>query len=92
MKNIGQKIKQARNDRRITQEALAKAIGVSDKSISAYESGRVQPPLEALEKIASYTDQSLTYFIEPTNDSNIIKKLNEVQIIFEEIKSLLQKK
>jgi len=91
MKNLGEKIKQARKNRHITQEDLARAIGVSDKSISAYESGRVQPPLEVLDKIASSTDQSLTYFISPSNDSNITQKLTEVQRIFEEIKSLLQK-
>ncbi len=91
MKLLATKIKQARKSRQITQEDLARAIGVSDKSISAYESGRVHPPLEILEKIAKSTDHSMTYFVDPSAESSILQKLNEVQKLFEEIRSLLHK-
>jgi transcriptional regulator with XRE-family HTH domain len=63
MIKLGQKIKKARKQKRITQEDLANAIGVSDKSISAYESDRINPPLQILEKIAEKTDESLSYFL-----------------------------
>lgn len=91
MKQLATKIRLARNTKKITQEELARAIGVSDKSISAYESGRVQPPLEILEKIATSTNHSLTYFIDPSVGPSIMQKLDEVQELFEEIKKLLSK-
>lgn len=91
MKNIGEKIKQARKKRKITQEDLGQAIGLSDKSISAYESDRISPPIKVLEKIAHETDQSLSYFLEEKTEDLILGKLNEVERLFEEIKSLMKK-
>src|SRR3989344_8654904 len=87
---IGAKIRQARKGKRVTQEDLADAIGVSDKSISAYESNRVSPPLKVLEKIAEQTDQSLTFFLEDSIESAILSKLKEVERQFKEIKFLLE--
>ena len=92
MKQLGEKIKIARKKKQITQEHLARAVGVSDKSVSAYESGRVQPPLEVLEKIARSTQLPISYFVDTSANTTIIEKLNEVQQIFEEIKLLLKSK
>lgn len=89
---IGRKIKNARKNKQITQEDLARAIGVSDKSISAYESERIEPPLKILEKIADETGKSLSYFLEETIESSILNKLNDIEIQFREIKRLLEKK
>lgn len=92
MVKIGQKIKQARKIKRITQEDLASAIGVSDKSVSAYESERIDPPLKVLEKIADETNQPLSYFLEDNVESEILAKLNQIEKEFKEIKKILQKK
>jgi transcriptional regulator with XRE-family HTH domain len=91
MLKIGQKIKAARKVKRITQEELARAIGVSDKSISAYESNRANPPLNVIEKISKITNQSLGFFLEETIEVSILSKLREVEAQFEEIKKLLKK-
>ena len=92
MVKVGERIKLARKVRRITQEDLAAAIGISDKSISAYESNRISPPLGVLEKIADHTDQRLSYFLEETIESSILSKLTEVEKQFKEIKALLEKR
>jgi len=42
---IGEKIKLLRVEKGIKQEELAKALHVSQKAISHYETGRVTPPL-----------------------------------------------
>ena len=91
MIKIGRRIKQARNNKRITQDELAHSIGISDKSISAYESDRIDPPLQILEKIAETTGQPMSYFIEEKVESSILAKLNDVERQFKEIKSLLKK-
>lgn len=90
MPKLGQKIKEARRKRDITQEELAKAIGVTDKSISAYESGRITPPLYVLQKIAHKTDHSVSYFVQDTAESTILAKLTEIEQQFAEIKDLLR--
>jgi len=87
---IGEKIRRARKIKAITQENLANAIGVSDKSVSAYESERVSPPLKVLEKIAEQTDQSLAFFLEENIENSIMNKLKEVEKQLSEIKILLE--
>lgn len=90
MVKVGQKIRHARKTRQITQEDLAQAIGVSDKSISAYESDRISPPIKVLERIADKTEHSLTYFLEETIESGILAKLTMVEKQLSEIKDLLK--
>ncbi len=92
MAKIGDKIKKARTTKQITQEDLAKAIGVSDKSISAYESGRVSPPLGILKKISDKTSQPLNYFLEEKAEMSLLSKLEKIERDFEEIKKLLKEK
>lgn len=94
MVKLGQKIKKARLEKRITQEDLASAIGVSDKSISAYESNRINPPISVLERIADETDLTLGYFLDNSKDQEveILSKLKSVEKLFLEIKELLKVK
>lgn len=91
MVKIGSKIKEARKTKRITQEDLAKAIGVSDKSVSAYESNRITPPLKVIERIAQTTDYSLSYFVEDSVEQKILAKLTDIELQFAEIKKILKK-
>lgn len=49
MKN---RIKELRKERKMTQEDLAKRVGVSRQSIIAIESGKYHPSLELAYKIA----------------------------------------
>lgn len=91
MVKVGKKIKEARKNHSITQEELAQAIGVSDKSISAYESNRISPPLKILEKIAEETHSPLSYFFEENIESSILAKLETLEKNFDEIKKLLKK-
>jgi transcriptional regulator with XRE-family HTH domain len=91
MRKVGMMIKIARKTRRITQSDLAKAIGVSNKSVSAYESGRIQPPLKMLEKIADSTEHDVEFFVGGYIESKIFAKLNEIEKLFKEIKAELEK-
>lgn len=91
MLKLGKKIRFARKQKRVTQEDLAQTLGVSDKSISAYESDRTSPPLHILEKIAAATNQPLSYFLDENVESSILAKLKEVESQFSEIKKLLKK-
>ena len=89
---LGERIRKARIEARLSQATLAHAIGVSDKSVSAYEQGRSQPPFEKLKKIAQHTHRPLSYFTEEeTNESTIVAKLATIEQELEEIKKLLQK-
>ena len=49
---LGQKIKEIRKSRKITQEQLAEKIGVGTPNISYIETGKFAPSIENFEKIA----------------------------------------
>ena len=89
---LSKRIKQAREEAHLSQMALAKGIGVSDKAISSYEQGRSMPPVEKLKKIAQQTRRPVNYFTnENIEEVAIVAKLMNVERELAEIKRLLQK-
>lgn len=89
---LAQRIRQAREEAHLSQEELGSAVGVSDKSISAYEKGRAAPPFDKLKKIATATNYPLNYFGDENVDQAIIAaKLESIEKQFEEVKKILQK-
>lgn len=57
---IGENIKYYRLKRYLSQADLAKKIGCTQKSISLYESNKVEPKTEMIKKIAYVLDVSWT--------------------------------
>lgn len=89
---LAYRIKSARKDAHLSQAALGESIGVSDKSVSAYEKGRSTPPFEKLKKIAQQTNHSLSYFTqEKSEEMTIVNKLYSIEQELEEIRKLLKK-
>ncbi|HUV72300.1 MAG TPA: helix-turn-helix transcriptional regulator [Clostridia bacterium] len=81
-------LKQARKTASLSQKQLAQKLGVSDKTISAYESSRAIPPLPTLKKIAQITSQPLSFFLEEENNSEVALINEKLNIIIEEIKKI----
>lgn len=49
-------LKELRKDRRLTQDELAKALGVSRQTINAIENDKYNPTLELAIRLARYLD------------------------------------
>ena len=60
--NIGNKIKNLRKSRKMTQEDFAAKIGVSRSTLSCYEIGQRTPSLKTLQEIAEIFGIGLDYF------------------------------
>lgn len=58
-KEIACKIKTIREKKGLSQERFGSKIGVSGKSVSAYENGRCRPPLKVLEAISETYDTTV---------------------------------
>ena len=61
---IGEKIKSLRESEALTQEEIAVKVGVSKEFISMVESGKRNPSLEVLSKIASVFSKEASYFMD----------------------------
>lgn len=62
MTPIGEKIKHARIEIGLTQEALADAVGVEPPTISRWESGQIEPRPATLVKIAKAVEKPVSWF------------------------------
>lgn len=66
--NISQKLYALRTKKDMTQSEIAKIAGVSDKSISAWEAGKRDPKVKAIQNICAYFHLDLNTFIDNTSD------------------------
>ncbi len=65
---IGNRIKELRTSKNLTQEDIAKMVKVSKATISNYEKGKVSPPIELLIKFAERYDVSIDWLCGLSNE------------------------
>ena len=58
-KILGENIKRVRTEKGVSRKELAEKLGVSEVSISTYENGQKQPPLEKIFSIADFLKVSV---------------------------------
>ena len=62
MTYFGSRLKYLRKQEDITQEQLAKSLGVAKSTISMYENGRREPDFEAIEAISDFFNVNMRTF------------------------------
>lgn len=78
---IGKRIKQYRNNKKLTQEQMANDLSLSTFYISKIENGKSTPTLETLALISNYLGLDLAYLITGTSkleNEYYINKLNQI--------------
>lgn len=93
LKELGIRIQTAREDKRMSQEQLASAIGCSQSALSNYEKGKRRIYLSQLEKLSEVLEKPLDYFVEgfienrpvvvAAKDNHILKIINELYLLSE---------
>ena len=63
----GERLKQLRKNKKITQSELGEKINVTKVSISGYESGNRTPDTDTLQKIADFFEVSTDYLLGRTD-------------------------
>lgn len=66
--DIGEKIKELRKSKKMTQEELAKACNISKNALWNYENNKRTPPTDILKKISELFDVSINELIYSGND------------------------
>lgn len=89
--NFGEKLRKLRNDRKMTQEELAKRVGVSRATIAGYETKGKEPPYSTLIKIAKELNCSIDYLLKNNVEDNVnIEKNNYYSSVISEREDLQQ--
>ncbi len=78
----GAVIKELREKNKITQSRLAETLGVSDKAISKWETGKGYPDITLLEPIADVFHISITELISGSTVSNVNVSANMLKSLF----------
>jgi len=94
---FSKRIAALRKQRKMTQEELADALGISRAALSHYEQGRREPDFETVQKIASFFGVSTDYLLGRTDDptpseisGSALKRMLR-SMLLEKEKDLLQK-
>lgn len=83
---IGDRIKELRKSKKVTQRELARKIHRSERIVQKYESGEVSPPWNAVERIAEALNVPFNELV-PDNSQEAIDLFDtprEIDIVFHE--------
>ena len=83
------KIKKLREKKGLSQERFGNKIGVSGKSISAYEKGRCVPPTKVLETISKVYNVPAFYICD-TNKNDLSTIISEIKLRVGKIEEILE--
>lgn len=75
MSVFSNRLRMLRKSRKVSQTRLAKALGYGYTAIANYESGRNEPSLGDLRRIADFFDVSADYLLGRTDDQYSHKNL-----------------
>lgn len=89
MKNIADNIKNLRVQNKLSQHRFGFKIGISGKTISAYENGKCVPTLKVLEKISEVYQVSVST-ITVSSEDLLLSRIRKLQEDLNEITRLIQ--
>lgn len=76
--SIGDRLKDARKANGLTQEQLSELAGVARENIGRYETGKSQPTVDVLIRLADALNVSTDYLLERSGDLHIKKSMREI--------------
>lgn len=82
--NIGKKIKSIREKNNLSQSRFGLKIGVSGKTVSAYETERSFPSLKVMDSITKVYNVHIV-----GSELNLNQRIQNIQKEFEELKAIL---
>lgn len=88
IKDIGQRIKTARQARGLTQGDLAELVQTSSKTVSSLEVGRVEPSVSQLMALSAVLQEPIGYFV-GEDSSSVVSKFDRVAGELAEIRKLM---
>ena len=81
---IGNKLKEYRENRNMTQKEIAEALGVEPATVSKYESGLLEPKIDSLKKLAEIFDVTVDELLKDENEKFNISSINVLKVLREQ--------
>lgn len=78
MKTVGERIRYFRKDRNMTQDKLAELTGIHPVSIRKYETNKMQPQIEQIERIASILDVNVSAIVGYNSKPSIVRTVGDL--------------
>lgn len=82
-------LKRLREEKGISQQTLAHAIGCSQQSVNKYENHNIEPDIETLIRIADYFETSVDFIVGHTNIRHKVEPVRSFELNDAEGKMLL---
>lgn len=74
IETFGQKLAQARKDAGYSQRQMADFMKMSKSTIASYETGRTQPDIETLGKLADFYEVSTDWLIGTKGNNRVMER------------------
>lgn len=95
---VGDRIKELRNNKKLTQSALAELIGLTYIQVGRYEKGKSTPSADVLQKLAAALDTTSDFLMNGSTeqvkaqltDRELLKQFQEVEQLAPEDKHLVK--
>ncbi|MGI6423006.1 MAG: helix-turn-helix domain-containing protein [Candidatus Dojkabacteria bacterium] len=81
MISFAQRLREVRKEYGISQRSLALSLGLSDKTISSYETSNSYPNLEILKRIAEFFKKPTDYFLSTSSNEQVslLKRIERLE-------------
>ena len=88
--NIGERIKELRVAKKLTQTELAKIVGLSYIQVGRYETQKSNPSADVLQKLANALDTTADFLMQGSSDDVISAQLADKELLnqFKEVEKL----
>ena len=82
------KLIELRKGKKLSQEYVAKVIGVSQSNYSKYEQGKLEPDISTIIKLANFYDVGLDFLCERPYNNNLGYISDEIKAIVKDLSKL----
>lgn len=92
--SFGEKIATIRKKKGLSQEELAKKVGIISVTIGRYERDEIKPSIDTAAKIAEALDTSLDYLVGNSDavlEKTLVKKITDIQKLSNDDKNVVIK-
>jgi transcriptional regulator with XRE-family HTH domain len=78
--NVARKLHDLRKEKDLTQAEVAKAVGVHQRHVSSWETGKTMPSLETLLKLSKFFGVSIDYLVSDNIPREGVEAINDFDL------------